>query len=93
MLIKRLAADILGKPFHVADQPSHGVAPPDLEPALKRAQMPYMVAARVSGGERRQELPRRLIWIGLEELEHFHPIRFQRVWTTPGARFWRLAVP
>jgi hypothetical protein len=91
--ITRLTADIFGKPFHVADQPLHCIAPPDLESALKRAQMPHVVPIGISGLERRQELPRRLIGVGFQALKHFRPIRLKRIRTTAGARFGRLPVP
>src|SRR5579863_9267894 len=78
MTITGLTADIFGKPFHFADQPLHCVAAPDLEPALQRAQMPHVVAIGISGLEGGQELPRSLIGVGFQALEHFRPARFKR---------------
>ena len=52
ILIGRLTADVFGKSIHFADQPLHGFAAPDLESALKRAQMRRVAATAISVPER-----------------------------------------
>ena len=87
MGITRLTADIFGEPFHFGDQPPHGSASPDLESALEGAQMPRVIAIRISRLECSQQLACRLIRIGVQALEHFCTIRLKLIRTTAGAWF------
>jgi hypothetical protein len=46
-----------------------------------------MVAIGISDLERRQELSRGLVRVGIQALKHFCPIRFERIRATTSVRF------
>jgi hypothetical protein len=52
--------------WHLADQPLHCLAPPRLESALKRAQIPFVLSVGIPSLEVDQELQGDLIRIGVQ---------------------------